>query len=97
MSIRENIGVGIMGLAWLAASVLGLVIHVWTIIIAFSIKGLFAAVVTLIFPFLSELYWFIKVGSNIGYNTTYCISIMAYIGLFVIMLLNFFFIADKDQ
>jgi len=34
MAITENIVVGIVALAWLGAGVLGLVIHVWTIVIA---------------------------------------------------------------
>ncbi|MDP2798900.1 MAG: hypothetical protein Q8O60_03315, partial [Deltaproteobacteria bacterium] len=50
--------------------------------IAFLLSGLFAAVLTLVFPVLSEIYWFFKIGSNAGYGTTYCVSIMAYIGLF---------------
>ena len=82
MSVREYLGGGIIGLAWLAASILGLVIHVWTIVIAFSVSGLFAAVLTLVFPVLSEIFWFFKVGSNVSFGTTYCVSIMAYVGLF---------------
>ena len=70
MSIREYVGGGIMGLAWIVASVLGLVIHVWTIVIAFLLSGLFAAVFTLVFPVLSEIYWFFKIGSNPGYGDT---------------------------
>ena len=56
MGVRENVGGGIMGLALIVASILGLVIHVLTIVIAFSVSGLFAAVLTLIFPILSEIY-----------------------------------------
>lgn len=82
MSIRENVGGGIMVLALVVASILGLVVHVLTIVIAFSVSGLFAAILTLIFPVLSEIYWFLKVGSNVGFGTTYCVSIMAYVGLF---------------
>ena len=82
MSIKENVGGGIMVLALIVASILGLIVHVLTIVIAFSVSGLFAAVLTLIFPILSEIYWFFKVGSNVGFGATYCVSIMAYVGLF---------------
>ena len=85
MSVKEVVGGGIMGLAWVAASILGLVIHVWTIVLAFSVSGLFAGVLTLIFPGLSEAYWFFAIGSNVGYGTVYCVSIMAYVGLFGIV------------
>ena len=88
MSVRKYVGGGIMGLSWIAASILGLVIHVWTIVIAFSVSGLFAAVLTMVFPVLSEIYWFFKVGNNVGFVTTYCVSIMAYVGLFGIAFLG---------
>lgn len=88
MSVREIVGGGIMGLAWIAASILGLVIHVWTIVIAFSVSGLFAAVLTLIFPVLSEIWWFFIVGSNVSFSSTYCVSIMAYVGLFGVVFLG---------
>ena len=81
MGLKENVGGGISGLAWLTASLLGLVIHVWTIVIAFSVSGIVAAVLTLIFPVISEAFWFFRVGSNLSFSTTYCVSIMAYIGL----------------
>lgn len=88
MSVRKIVGGGLIGLAWIAASILGLVIHVWTIVIAFSVSGLFAAVLTLVFPVLSESYWFFKVGSNVSFSTTYCVSIMAYVGLFGVVFLG---------
>jgi hypothetical protein len=96
MSVRNYLGGGIMGLAGIVASILGLIIHVWTIVIAFIISGLFAAVITLAFPVLSEIYWFFKVGSNAGFGTTYCVSIMAYVGLFGIAFLGAMILSSKD-
>jgi len=84
----KNIGSGIIGLACMAASILGLIIHVWTIVISFSVSGLFAAVLTLMFPVLSEIFWFFNVGSNVGFGTTYCVAIIAYIGLFGVVFLG---------
>ena len=80
MSVRENVGGGIMALAFIAMQILGLVIHVWTIVIAFSVSGLFAAVLTLLLPVVSEIFWFFKVGMNVSFGTTYCVAIMAYVG-----------------
>jgi len=48
---------------------LGLVYHGWTAIIAFK-HSVFAGVVTLVLPFISEVYWFFKM---IGENTPYVI------------------------
>lgn len=95
MSMRENVGGGIMGLAGITASILGLVIHVWTIVIAFSASGLFAAVLTLVFPVLSEIYWFLGIGSNFGFGATYCLAIMAYVGLFGVMFLGAMIISSR--
>lgn len=94
MSIRQYLGGGIMGIAYIAASILGLIIHVWTIVIAFSLSGLFAAILTLIFPVLAEFYWFFKIGSNFGYGSIYCVSIMAYIGLFGLAFLGGMIMGD---
>ena len=88
MSAKEYIGGGIMMLAYIVAGILGLVIHVWTIVIAFMTSGLFAAVLTFIFPVLSEIYWFFKVGSSLGFGTNYCIVIMVHIGLFGVVFLG---------
>lgn len=85
-----------MGIAWIAASILGLVIHVWTIVIAFSVSGLFAAVLTLVFPLLSEIYWFFKVGINVGFGARYCISIMAIFGLWGVVLLGAMIASSGD-
>lgn len=88
MSVKEYVGGGIMMFAYIVAGILGLVIHVWTIVIAFLTSGLFAAVLTFIFPVLSEIYWFFKVGSSLGFGTNYCIAIMVYIGLFGVVFLG---------
>ena len=96
MSIKENVGGGIMVLALIVASILGLIVHVLTIVIAFSVSGLFAAILTLIFPVLSEIYWFLKVGSNVGFGTTYCVSIMAYVGLFGVGFLGVMIASSGD-
>jgi hypothetical protein len=79
MSLRNIVGGGFMGIGVIAISVLGLIIHIWTIIIAYSFSGIFASILTLIFPILSEIYWFFKVGNNFGYSTLYCVANIAYV------------------
>ena len=96
MSIREKAGAGIAGIAYWAASLLGMAIHLWTIVIAFKISGIIATILTFIFPVLSEIYWFFKIGSNLGFGNIYCLSIMAYIGLFGIVFLGTMFAGGGD-
>lgn len=96
MSVKEFIGGGILGLSGLILAILGLVIHVWTIVLAFSFSGIFAAVLTLIFPVFSEIYWFLKVGLNIGFDNNYCLAIIAYVIIFVIAMIAGFFATSRD-
>ena len=85
MSVKEYLRGGIMGVAGIAGIFLSLVIHIWTTVIALTVSGLFAAFLTLILPVLSEIYWFFKVGNNVGFGTTYCVSIIVYVVLFIIV------------
>ena len=96
MSIRGTVGAGIWTLTGMGITILGLVIHVWTIVIAFTISGLFAAVFTLVFPVLSELYWFVKVWSNVGLDSTYCMAILAYVGLFIVAILGAWLVSSDS-
>lgn len=84
MSIKKTIGASVALLAFVAMGVLGLIIHVWTVVLAYSVSGMFAAVISLIFPVLSELYWFGKVWKSIGIDASYCLAILGYICLFPI-------------
>jgi len=60
------------------------VLHLWTVIIAFSTKGFIAAALTFLFPIFAEMFWFIKIGNDIGYNSFYCISIIIYISFLIL-------------
>ena len=81
MTVRENVGAGVMGMAWIGAQILGAIIHVYTILIAYSLSGFFAAVISLALPVVSQVYWFFKVASLAGFGATYCVTIMAFLGL----------------
>jgi hypothetical protein len=57
----------LIGLLASAIWILGIMYHLWTVIIAFS-HSIIAGIVTLFLPVLSEIYWFFKIW---GENTTY--------------------------
>ncbi|QCX52540.1 hypothetical protein [Elizabethkingia sp. JS20170427COW] len=54
--------------------ILGGVVHLWTIILAFEHSGFLAAIVSIFLPFLSEIYWVYKLWDV---NTTYCYAALA--------------------
>lgn len=46
-----------------------IITHIWTVIIAFSVGGLFAGIISLFLPFLAELYWMFRMfGENDVYS-----------------------------
>jgi hypothetical protein len=51
----------------------------------YSVSGFFAAALTLILPVLSEIYWFYWFGTNVGFGAKYCVLVMVYVGLLVIV------------
>ncbi len=55
-----------------------IITHIWTVIIAFTVGGLLAGIISLLLPFLAELYWMVKM---FGENDTY-----VYIALIQLML-----------
>ncbi len=54
-------------------AITAIITHIWTVIIAFAEAGFISGILTLVFPFLGELYWMFKM---FGENNTY-----AYIAL----------------
>lgn len=50
--------------------------HIWTVIIAFSEGGIFAGVLSLLLPFLSEIYWIFKM---FGENNLYAYTALTHL------------------
>ena len=74
------------GIAYPIMAILGAVIHIWTILVAFLASGLFAAVLSLIFPVLAQLYWGIRIWNATGtlWNN-YCLAVIAYVALWIVV------------
>ena len=64
-----------------------LITHIWTVIIAFTETGLIGCILTLLLPFLSELYWMFKM---VGIHDTY-----AYIALIHLIFSILYFIIGR--
>ncbi len=61
---------------------LAMLLHVWTVALAFGRARILGAVVTLALPGLSELFWFWRVWSSAGtiWNA-YCVAVFGYMVL----------------
>lgn len=89
----------VIGIWIIIANILALLLHVWTIIIAFSQSGLGGAVLTFMLPILSEIYWFFR---SIGYTetwfNTYSIIIYITIAMYLIPIaLGFLITKEKPN
>lgn len=80
--ISVSIYYGLLGL-------LSLAIHIWTIIIAFKASGFSVAIVTMLFPFISQLYWGYKTWSIYGIDMLYVQVLFLFVLLCLAMLLVF--------
>lgn len=82
MGVRQSVGVALFSMSFLGLEILGVFIHLWTIIIAFAAKGFFASLLSFLLPVVSQIYWFFVIGGDTGYfDNWFCLSIMVYIGL----------------
>lgn len=55
-----------------------IITHIWTIIIAFIYGGFWGGIITLFLPFLSELFWMIKM---FGQNNLYAVIALIHLVL----------------
>ena len=89
--VRErDVGAGIgclsASIIYFGLGALGLIIHAWTVIIAFGTKGFIAAVITLALPVVAELFWGYLIWSASGiFRNLYTISLLTYAGLWILM------------
>lgn len=70
-------------------AITALITHIWTVIIAFSVGGFLAGILSLFLPVLSELYWMFKM---FGENNTY-----AYVALVHVILALPFSTLGRDK
>ena len=63
----------------------GALIHLYTIYIAYSVSGVFAALLSLVFPVLSQAYWFFAAWNITGdFINEYSVFLLSYLLLFLI-------------
>jgi hypothetical protein len=62
----------------------GSITHIWTAIIAFKVSGLFACILSILFPFISEVYWMIRMFGVI--NTYSYLVLLQLVSLIIVFL-----------
>lgn len=85
IKILLSLLVMIFSLFKLAFGIIAIIVHIWTVIIALSKSGILAAILTLMFPILSEIYWMFAMFEE---NSFYSYLVLSYLilGFFVFLL-----------
>jgi hypothetical protein len=70
---------------------LGLVVHFWSTIIAFTEAGVLPAIATFLLPVLSQIYWLVVVAGEQGLLAPFSILVMIFLALLTTLLSMMFF------
>jgi len=94
----KKVGFGVSYVLYLLLGIVGIIIHVWTILIAYNMKGLIGACISFVLPILSEIFWMIA-SYTISHTifTIYNVVIMSYaITAVILLLLISYFTKSKE-
>ena len=98
MSTIKSIGCGLSYVLYLLLGIAGIVLHLYTVLLAFFEKGFLSALITFVFPIVSQLYWIAYWIGKLGtFFNTYTYLVLGYglAWLIVIILLGVF--SPKDE
>ena len=94
-NIKQGAGCAIAGIAYLVMGVLGLIIHIWTILIAYSFAGILGAAISLMFPVLAQIFWGFKIWAHTGtIMNGYCLALIGYVVAFGAVLIGAGMLSD---
>ncbi len=83
--VKQGTGCLLLGVAYPIIMLLGLIIHIWTVVIAYFSGGIVAVLISLMLPVLAELYWGYTIWSTTGtFFNLYCLALLAYVVAFMI-------------
>mgnify|MGYP000898957261 CR=1 FL=1 len=83
-TLKTSTGCLLAGSGFLVFSVSGLVIFIWSIIVAYTMGGMLSAFLTLCLPVISQLYWMIRIWVLFGFLTPYVLVCVVYLLSFAV-------------
>jgi hypothetical protein len=82
-----GVAVAILGMSMLVKVLFGVALHLFTVFVAYSASGFFAALLTLIFPVMAQIYWIYNIWANTGvFLNLFTLLNLAYVGLWVVII-----------
>ena len=86
MSLGKGIGAFLTGTSGIIMGILGVIIYIWSIVIAYAVGGIIYAAITIALPGASQVYWFFRIWYWTGsINNPYCLAVIGYIGALIII------------
>jgi len=85
-TLKENATIGFLGVLFITMKILGVLIHLFTVLMANEVDGFIGAALAFIFPGVAEVFWFVRVWIITGtvFNP-YSIGILAYVIVFILI------------
>ena len=77
MRIRKYISEKLFNLSIMWFGLLSLATHIWTVVLTYKKYSFDLAIISLISPILSELFWFLKKLFSDGLFSAYCLMLLA--------------------
>jgi hypothetical protein len=85
-SLKENATAGALGILLIIMNILGVLIHLFTVLMANEVDGFIMAAVTLVTPVVAELFWFVRVWIIRGeFLNPYTMGILAYVSVYILI------------
>lgn len=64
-----------------------LIVHIWTIGIAFSESGLLLSILTVAMPVIAQIFWFFNLWAAEGISHPYCLTVLALFAMWAVFFL----------
>lgn len=86
-SFKENATIGVLGILLIIMNILGVLIHLFTVLMAYEVSGFIMAAVTLAMPVFAELFWFVRVWIiREEFLNPYTMGILVYLSAYILMI-----------
>jgi len=98
MGIIKNIGFGLSGVLYLLLGIAGVVLHLYTVLLAFLERGFLAALITFVFPIGSQIYWVAYWSGRLGtFFNTYTYLVLGYGLAWLIVIVLLGILSPKEE
>lgn len=79
-------GAILSSLFFMLAVILGIILHIWTVIIAYKYSGIVPAALSLPFPVFAQIFWFVRIWIyEKTFFNPFCLLVTGYVIFWIII------------